>query len=122
MPSIIIRAINAVAAAYTQARSRIVAELNEVLDEIGAWGTGWRDRALAAEAAAEASDAARVAAEAHAQAVVDNDAAEDIAQLQATKDEAVALALAKRDELAALDTPPEAPPATEGGEFATPTP
>lgn len=107
-----------------------MAELNEVLDEIGAWGTGWRDRALAAEQVADAEREARLAAEAHAASVVANDAAEDQAQLQAAKDEAVRAAEVKRDALAALDTPAEEvpdpvldPPVDEdGGEFATPTP
>jgi hypothetical protein len=89
----------------------VMASLQELVDQIGAWGISWRDRAKTAEAAAASEHEARVAAEAHAQAVVDNDAVEDQAAAQQLRDEAAAVAKAKWDELQALDTPTPEPPA-----------
>lgn len=92
---------------------RIMASLKDILTEIGNWGTSWRDKAIAAETARAAEQTAREAAEAHAQSVIDNDAAEDQAQLEQAKADAVAEATSTRDALFALDTPPVDPPTTD---------
>lgn len=83
----------------------IMDQLSDVLDEIGTWGTSWRDRAIAAEAAATAANTAL-------QTFQDQDAADDATQLQAQVDADTALAQQKWDELQALDTPPADPPNT----------
>ncbi len=90
-------------------RRVIVAALTELLNNIGGWGVSWRDRAIAAEAAAEAQKARAEAAEAHAQALIDTDAEEDLALAQQVRDEAASEAQAKWDELQALDRPPVVP-------------
>jgi Asp-tRNA(Asn)/Glu-tRNA(Gln) amidotransferase A subunit family amidase len=86
-----------------------MAGLTELLNNIGSWGVNWRERAITAEAAAEAQKTRAEAAEAHAQALIDQDAEEDLEQAAAVRAEATAEAQAKWDELQALDTPPTVP-------------
>lgn len=102
---------------------RIMATLQEILAAIAAWGTSWRDVALAERARADAAVAGLTDAQAAAQASADalaqyqaDDAATDAAQIAAQAQADADTAQETLDEVLALDVPPapsENPPVVE---------
>lgn len=87
--------------------------LQDAVNDLGGWGTSWRDRAIAAEALADEAVAAKVASDEALAAFIADDAATDLQQLAEAEAANTKVVSDKLAELKAGDPLPEEPPVVE---------